>query len=122
MNEYCRYCGQRREVCFSNKHGAAMCLSCHFKTQEELSMAYEQRDNTGSLFRNENRQTDNHPTHTGQSLIVCPHCQAKTAYWDSAWVKEAKDGKKYFSLSYKPKDDRPQTVADDTPDGEDVPF
>jgi hypothetical protein len=61
-------------------------------------MAYEQRNNTGSLFKNEKRETDKHPTHTG-SLIV-----DGVAYWLSAWVKESQSGTKFFSLAVKPKD------------------
>jgi hypothetical protein len=55
-------------------------------------------ENRGTLYRNENKKEDNHPEYSG-SLNV----NGKD-YWLSGWVKESKkDGKKFFSLSVKPK-------------------
>ena len=55
--------------------------------------------NRGILSKNLNKTADNHPEYSG-SLNV-----DGTDYWLSAWIKESsKDGKKFFSLSIKPKD------------------
>lgn len=57
--------------------------------------------NTGILGKNEKREKDTHPTHTGNINID------GTEYWLNAWVKERKDGSgKFFSLTVKPKEAR----------------
>jgi hypothetical protein len=61
-------------------------------------MSYEQRDNSGSLFRNDRKEQENHPDHTGSAKI------GGREYYISAWVKEGRNGgKRFFSLSFKPK-------------------
>jgi hypothetical protein len=57
-------------------------------------MAYEQKDMSGSLFRNDRREKDTHPHAKGSALI------GGVEYWVSAWTKEARDGSKYQSLSF----------------------
>jgi hypothetical protein len=37
--------------------------------QQETAMAYEQKDNSGSLFRNDKRETDSQPHAKGSALI-----------------------------------------------------
>lgn len=61
-------------------------------------MAYEQRDNTGSLFKNERREKDTHANARGSALID------GVEYWVDAWTNEARDGSKYQSLKFKRKD------------------
>jgi len=73
--------------------------------------------NSGALFANDKRKTDKHPTHTG-SLNVDGR-----EYWLSAWVKESKGGKRFFSLAVKPKEEQketPEPPADDFDD--EIPF
>ena len=69
--------------------------------------------NSGALFANDNRKTDKHPTHTGTINV-----DGKD-YWLSAWVKESKAGRRFFSLSVKPKEDQrgdaPADISDDIP-------
>lgn len=62
-------------------------------------MAYEQRDNSGTLFRNDKREKDTHPHAKGSALID------GVEYWVSAWTKEGKDGR-YQSLAFKRKEER----------------
>lgn len=59
-------------------------------------MAYEQRDNSGSLFLNDRKEKETHPSHTGTALID------GVEYYISAWVKEG-NNKKFFSMAFKPK-------------------
>ena len=82
--------------------------------------------NRGSLFKNDRKELDNHPDYNGSINI-----DGKD-YWLNGWIKESKkDGKKFFSLSVKPKDQdagkapvkaksAPARAKDD--DGSDIPF
>jgi len=55
--------------------------------------------NRGSLFKNDRKELDNHPDYNGSINI-----DGKD-FWLNGWLKESKkDGKKFFSLSVKPKD------------------
>ena len=55
---------------------------------------YEQRDNTGTLFKNDRKENDNQPSFTGRCIVDGKPKQI------SAWVKEGKSGK-FFSLSFR---------------------
>ena len=61
-------------------------------------MAYEMKDNTGSLFKNDRREKDTHPNAKGTALIE------GVEYWVDAWTNEARDGSRYQSLKFKRKD------------------
>lgn len=58
---------------------------------------YEQKDGQGSLFKNEERQAETHADYRGSIRINGQD------YWLDAWLKTAKSGKRYMSLSAKPK-------------------
>lgn len=83
-------------------------------------MAYEQKDNTGSLFKNDRKETDSHPDYKGSALLN------GVDHWLDAWINESSSGTKYMSLKFKRKDaqgspgtnTRPQPAAFD----DDVPF
>ena len=55
-------------------------------------MAYVQKENSGSLFKNDRKEKETHPDYKGDINI------GGTNYWLSAWLKEGKNGK-FFSLS-----------------------
>jgi hypothetical protein len=57
------------------------------------------KTNAGSLFRNDRKQADTHPDYNGSVDIE------GTAYWINAWMKTAKNGTKFMSLSFKRKDE-----------------
>lgn len=57
----------------------------------------QHRDNSGILGRNMRKEKDTHPTHSGQCTIDGKQ------WWISAWVKEGRDGSKFFSLAFRPK-------------------
>jgi hypothetical protein len=61
-------------------------------------MAYEQRDNSGTLFKNDKREKDSHPNATGKAMI------GGVMYYVSAWTKDGSKGK-FQSLSFKPVDE-----------------
>lgn len=73
-------------------------------------MSYEQRDNSGSLFKNDKKEKDSHPDYKGQAMI------GGVEYWLSAWIKEPKSGgQKFMSLALKPKEeDRREYKGRDT--------
>jgi uncharacterized protein (DUF736 family) len=67
-------------------------------------MAYEQRPNTGSLFKNDKKETDTHPDYKGSALI-----DGLGECWLDAWINESSSGTKYMSLKIKPKEARGST-------------
>jgi hypothetical protein len=79
-------------------------------------MKYEQKPNTGVLFKNNKKETDRHPDYTGNILL------SDGEYMVSAWVKDGKSGK-FFSLSVKKKDQLSGTVKNATSQNtNDLPF
>lgn len=87
-------------------------------------MAYEQKDMSGSLFKNDRKETDSQPDYKGSALLN------GVDHWLDAWINESANGTKYMSLKFKPKDaqqsnaprQRPQPAAFDTDLDDDVPF
>lgn len=59
---------------------------------------YQQKELTGSLFKNDRKESDSHPDYKGSALI------GGVSHWLDAWINTANDGTKYMSLKLKPKD------------------
>lgn len=80
-------------------------------------MAYEMRNNNGTLSRNQNKKKESHPDHRGKAMID------GKKYWISAWVKENQYGK-YFSLAFELMEDQQDSPPASNPGipTEDVPF
>lgn len=74
--------------------------------------------NRGALFKNNDKASDNHPDYSGKINV-----DGKD-YWVSAWIKEAKNGGKFMSLSVKAKDGAKPTTKTKPKqdDNEDIPF
>lgn len=64
---------------------------------------YQQKDNSGSIFRNEKKLSDTHPDGKGSALID------GVEYWISSWTKNDRNGNPYRSLSFQRKE-QPATV------------
>ena len=69
-------------------------------------MAYEQKDMSGSLFRNNRKEKETHPDYSG-TVRIDGHDM-----WISAWLREQKDGTKYFSLAFTRKDGTAERPAE----------
>ena len=54
----------------------------------------------GVLFKNDRKENATQPDYTGTAQVN------GTKYRLSAWIKEAKTGRKYLSLALSPQDDR----------------
>ena len=85
-----------------------------------MSNEYDNTDK-GALFKNDKKESDKHPDYRGSINV------GGTEYWLSAWLKTSKAWQKYFSLSVKPKEERPahkvNGPASSDPDlNDDIPF
>lgn len=65
-------------------------------------MAYEMKDNSGSLFKNDRKEQPNHPDYRGSAMVN------GVEFWMSAWIKNADDPNKktFMSFSFQPKEER----------------
>ena len=68
-------------------------------------MAFEQRDNSGSIFRNDKKTQEMQPDGTGSAMID------GVEYWVSSWNKTSSTGNSFRSLSFTKKEQQPKQVA-----------
>ena len=77
----------------------------------------EQKDNTGAIFKNDYKKTEQHPDYKGKAMI---DGKAKDV---AVWLNESQNGKQYFSLKFSepwkaeaeaeaPKQNMPQDLPD----------
>ena len=76
-------------------------------------MSDKKYDNSGILFRNEDKAKDTDRDYQGSLTI------AGTEYWLSAWIKQGMRGK-FLTLSAKPKEQRTAAAAAEFAD--EIPF
>ena len=82
---------------------------------------YEQKDNSGSLFINDQKQNENQPDRKGSIRVN------GVDYWISGWLKKTQQGVSWLSLSVTPKEKAapkptrtPAKRQDD--DGDNIPW
>lgn len=82
-------------------------------------MAYEQRDNSGSMFKNNRKENEKHADMTGDIMVD------GKLYWLNGWRKIDKNGNPWYSCSVRPKEARQgqssQQQGRSVPDDE-IPF
>lgn len=61
-------------------------------------MSYQQKDNSGALFKNENKESDKHPDYSGSAVVD------GVDYFMDAWLNVAESGRKYMSFRFKTKE------------------
>lgn len=88
-------------------------------------MSFEQRPNTGALFKADKQGNDNRPDYSGTLKVD------DREFFIDAWLKKSKAGSTYMSLSIKPKMARHQggeknpparTVNSDADLNNDIPW
>ena len=85
-------------------------------------MAFEQKDNTGSLFVNDKKESANHPDRKGSAMID------GVEYWASGWLKKTQDGTPWLSLAFTRKEQKqaakpaPKQSRRDDDDMSSIPF
>lgn len=82
-------------------------------------MAYEPKNLTGSLFKNDRKEKDTHADYRGSALIDGDE------FWLDAWINKDRNGNGYMSLKFKRKDAQgggtsPARTVEDLDD--DIPF
>ena len=61
-------------------------------------MAFERKNNSGSLFKNEDKTQDTHADYRGEAKVE------GVDFWINAWINTSKNGKRYMSITFKLKE------------------
>jgi len=86
-------------------------------------MAYDRAINTGSLWKNDKKVSDKHPSARGEMLLACPHCSATNEFFLSAWTNTTQKGDKYQSIKIDPKPDATESQSPKSVELDDeIPF
>lgn len=64
-------------------------------------MAFEHKPGSGSIFKNDRKETSNQPDYTGSMKGLDGEM-----YWISAWIKDGKKGK-FLSISQTEMEEKP---------------
>ena len=73
---------------------------------------FEQKDNEGALFKEEDKKSHRHPDMTGTGLL------AGTEYRRAAWSNTSKSGKRYLKVTFS----LPQDNGGRNNEADDLPF
>lgn len=65
-------------------------------------MAYEHKDNSGSIFVNDRKEKETHPDMTGRAVI------GGVRYWVNLWHRKGGDGTEYDHVTFKPVEEHGQ--------------
>lgn len=68
---------------------------------------YQTKENSGTLFKNRNKNKDSHPDFNGTVNVE------GNEFYISGWTKVNQDGTKRISLSFKPKEQASVQPTDD---------
>jgi len=82
-------------------------------------VAFEQKDNSGAIFKNKNPKNEKSPPLSGKAMI------AGVEYWVSAWSKTDKNGEKWISFAVNPMNptlSQTQTAKQVDLDEDTIPF
>lgn len=78
-------------------------------------MAYEQKDNSGALFRNDKGDNESRPNYRGDCMVEgIPKRMA-------AWVKEGKNGK-FLSIKFEAPRERQEPAQTQADLDDEIPF
>lgn len=59
---------------------------------------FQQKDNSGAMFKNNDKNGETEPDYKGNALID------GSDYWINAWLNTSKAGNKYMKFSFSPKE------------------
>lgn len=76
----------------------------------------EQKNNSGAIFKNDKRTTENHPHYKGKLMVNNEEMDI------ALWLKESKTGVKYFSAVLAPPYKRVDSEVSQVEADDDLPF